>query len=108
MLDEAAEAKAKLDYRGIPTIDLAGEVAAYAYLRVTDEGEAVELRFYPADTLGQARALYADRGTGPSFGRDRDRLGNWQPLQAATVPRLPASGSWVHPSSLARRTFAIR
>ena len=60
MLAEAAEVKARLDYRGIPCIDLAGDVAAFVYLHVADEAEAVELRFYPADTLGQARALYAD------------------------------------------------
>ncbi len=60
VLAEAAGVKARLDYRGIPCIDLAGDVAAYVYLHATDDPEAVELRFYPADTLGQARALYAD------------------------------------------------
>jgi hypothetical protein len=60
VLAEATDANAGLDYRGYPFIDLEVEVAAYVYLQVTDDAEAVELRFYPADTLSQARALYAD------------------------------------------------
>jgi hypothetical protein len=39
-------------------LPLASEFARRLFLRVTDDGEAVEASFFPGDTLTQAQALY--------------------------------------------------
>ena len=60
LLADIASAEAYITDHG-PCIFLESEVVNRAYLRLTDDGDAVNLVAYPADTLTQARALYPDK-----------------------------------------------
>jgi len=62
VLADATDLPAELDRRSRATVELPGAAKVrYAYLHVNEEEDDVRLALYPADTLGQARALYADR-----------------------------------------------
>ena len=60
LLADIASAEAYITDHG-PCIFLESGVVNRAYLRLTDDGDAVNLVAYPADTLTQARALYPDK-----------------------------------------------
>lgn len=63
VLGEAVGAEAVASPNGpYASMPGASTVGANAYLGITDEGTAVELALYPADTLSQARTFYRQPG----------------------------------------------
>jgi hypothetical protein len=57
LLGEAAGTEATIDHWGTFVL-LTSELVQSGYLRVTEDGEGIELAFSPADTLTQARVFY--------------------------------------------------